>query len=105
MPLPNASIYTTSLEEIPANITAPAGVNPTGFSVFMAFLATPPPAQPGALDWQTATWLSTAAPYVALCLVGPGGVIQLTQGLWYVWVKLSAVPEVPVKYAGILQVS
>jgi hypothetical protein len=105
MALPNTSIYVTSLEEVPAYITAPAGVNPTGDTVQMAFLAVPPPTQPTSLQWNTAAWQSTSTPYIALCLVGPGGTIQLTAGQWYVWVKITASPEVPVKYAGILQVS
>lgn len=105
MALPNTSIYVTSLEEVPVLVTAPTGVNPTGDTVQMAFLPTPPPAQPGPSDWQVATWQSTSTPYVALCLVGSGGTIALTTGQWYVWLKITASPEVPVKYCGILQVS
>jgi len=103
--LPNTSIYVTSLEEVPVAVTSPAGINPTGDTVQMAFLAVPPPAQPTTLEWNVATWQSLAVPYIALCLVGPGGTITLTQGQWYVWIKLTASPEVPVKYCGILQVS
>lgn len=105
MALPNTSIYATSLEEVPVSVTAPTGVNPTGDTVQMAFLAVPPPTQPTSLQWNTATWQSTSTPYIALCLVGPGGVITLTAGQWYTWIKITASPEVPVKYAGILQVS
>jgi len=103
--LPNTSIYVTSLEEVPVTVTVPIGINPTGDTVQMAFLATPPPTQPTSEDWVTATWLSTSAPYTALCLVGPGGTTQLTQGQWAVWIKITASPEIPVKYCGILQVS
>lgn len=105
MALPNTSIYATSLEEVPVSITAPPAINPTGDTVAMAFLAVPPPVQPGPSDWQTATWQSTSAPYIALCLVGPGGTTTLAAGQWYVWVKITATPEVPVKFAGVLQVS
>jgi hypothetical protein len=105
MAIPNASIYTTSLENIAVSVTPPTGVNPTSYTIEMAFLATPPPAQPSSADWVTATWLSTSVPYTALCLIGDGGVIQLTQGQWSVWLRLFASPEIPVKYAGILQVS
>ena len=105
MALPNTGIYATSLEEVPVTVTAPIGINPTSDTVVMAFLAVPPPTQPTSLQWQTATWLSTSAPYTALCLVGPGGTITLAQGQWYVWIKITASPEIPVKYAGILQVS
>jgi hypothetical protein len=103
--LPNTSIYATSLEEVPVSVTAPAGVNPTGDTVQMAFLASPPPTQPGPGDWKVATWQSTSTPYIALCLVGPGGTTTLIAGQWSVWIKITASPEAPVKYAGILQVS
>lgn len=106
MALPNASIYVTSLEEVPVIVTPPTAVDPTSDVVYMAFLSSPPPAQPQSSDWQTATWLATPViPYTALCLVGPGGTIQLTAGTWYVWIKISASPEIPVKYCGILEVS
>ena len=105
MALPNTSIYATSLEEVPVAVTPPPAVNPTGDTVQMAFLSVPPPAQPTTEQWNVATWQSTGTPYIALCLVGPGGTIQLASGLWYVWLKISASPEVPVKYCGILQVS
>jgi hypothetical protein len=105
VPLPNTSIYVTSLEEVPVTVTAPVGINPTSDTVQMAFLSVPPPTQPTSLQWNTAAWQSLSIPYVALCLVGPGGTITLTQGEWYVWIKVTASPEVPVKYAGLLQVS
>lgn len=105
MALPNTSIYATSLEEVPVAVTPPPLVNPTGDTVQMAFLAAPPPTQPTALQWNVATWQSLNPPYIALCLVGPGGTITLTAGQYYVWIKISASPEVPVKYCGILQVS
>jgi hypothetical protein len=103
--LPNTSIYATSLEEVPVSVTAPVGINPTGDTVLMAFLPVPPPAQPTALEWINASWQSFTAPYIALCLVGPGGATTLTQGQWYVWIKITAAPEVPVKYCGVLQIS
>ena len=131
MALPNTSIYSTSLEEVPVSVTAPVGINPTGDTVQMAFLAVPPPTQPTSLEYVNAAWQSTSLPYIALCLVGPpppaqpgltdwkaaawqstslpyialaswpGGAATLTQGQWYVWIKITASPEVPVKYCGI----
>ena|SRR5215472_12622407 len=105
MAIPNTSIFSTSLEEVPVAVTAPIGINPTSDTVQMAFLSQPPPVQPGVSDWKVATWQSLSTPYIALCLVGPGGATTLTQGQWFTWIKITASPEVPVKYAGILQVS
>lgn len=107
MAIPNYSLYATSLEYVPVTVTGPAGVNPTGDTVQMAFLEDPPPNQPGTASWLSAIWQGTAyaASYTALCLIGPGGTGTLTAGQWYTWVKLTASPEVPVRYCGITQVS
>jgi hypothetical protein len=105
MAVPNASVYVTSLENIAVSVTAPSAVNPTSYSVEFAFMAVPPPNQPVISQWVTGSWQSTSLPYLALCLVGPDGTIQLTPGQWYVWFKILASPEIPVKYAGILQIS
>jgi hypothetical protein len=103
--IPNASIYATSTEQVAVTVTPPIGLNPTADTVQMAFLLSPPPVQPGVSDWHAATWQATSAPYVALCLVGPAGTTSLTQGQWNVWVKITASPEIPVKWCGILQVT
>ena len=105
MPQPQNSIWSTSLEEVPALVTTPVGINPTGSTVQMAFLALPPPTQPAANQWQAAIWQSTSQPFTALCLVGPNGTITLAAGQWYVWVKITGSPEIPVKFAGVLQVN
>src|SRR2546423_15682916 len=60
------------------------------------------PAQP--VSWFAAAWLSggTGKGYVAQCLVGPGGVVQLAAGQAYdVWSKILGTPEQPVKFAGV----
>ena len=63
------------------------------------------PAEPS--SWLAASWLqgSPAKGYVAQCLVGPGGVVQLTAGLTYdVWSKITGSPESPAIFAGTLEV-
>lgn len=78
-------------------------------TVQMAFPATSGnparPAEPS--SWLAASWLqgSPAKGYVAQCLVGPGGVVQLTAGLTYdVWSKITGSPESPAIFAGTLEV-
>lgn len=105
MAIPNASIFSTSLEQVAVAVTPPIGVNPTSDTVQMAFLINQPPIQPTSGQYVASSWQSTSTPYVALCLVGPGGGTALTQGQYNVWLKISASPEVPVKYCGILQVT
>lgn len=105
MAIPNTSIFATSLEEVPVSVTAPIGINPTSDTVQMAFLQAQPPIQPASNQYVAATWQSTTTPYIALCLVGPGGTTTLTQGQYNVWIKITASPEIPVKWCGILQVT
>lgn len=63
------------------------------------------PSQP--VTWYAASWLSggTGKGYIAQCLIGPGGVVQLAAGQSYdVWSKILGSPEQPVKFAGQLPV-
>jgi hypothetical protein len=93
----------TSTEQIPARVTGPA--DPTGLEVQMAFLTSPPPAQPTVDQWLAAEWgTDTGPPWTALCLIGPAGLMTLVSGVnYYVWVQVTASPEVPVEYAGMLE--
>ena len=84
--------------------------DPTGDTVVMAFLDEPPEdASPASGDWKTASWLTvsstTPARYKAKCLVGPGGAVTLTEGTWWVWVKVVDTPETPALYSGRIRVT
>lgn len=50
-------------------------------------------------DWKAAAWETdtTSVPprYLARCLVGPGGTVTLTAGLYDIWVKVTHSPEIP----------
>lgn len=109
MPIPNYSIYSSSTEYVPFSVSASGTIDPTLGTVLMAFLQVPPPTQPSSASYVGGTWQGAFSPYVALCLVSgtaaTGGAATLSSGLWYAWLKLSASPETPVKYAGVLQVS
>ncbi|PZG53133.1 hypothetical protein C1I98_06135 [Spongiactinospora gelatinilytica] len=57
--------------------------------------------EPGSGDWKTAEWANlTPAGADARILVGPGGTVTLTDGLWQMWVRVTAVTETPVLYSG-----
>jgi hypothetical protein len=94
-----------------AQVKADEGAtDPTGDTVQMAFLQDPPEeAAPASGDWKTASWTTLTstnpARYKAKCLVGPGGVITLTAGTWWVWVKVTDSPETPALYSGRVQVT
>lgn len=85
-------------------------VDPTGDTVKLAFISTG--ALPADDDFKTAFWETdtTTDPnrpiYTALCLVGPGGTIELARGSYRVYVKITDSPEVPViPIAGVLQIT
>lgn len=110
MPVPNYSMYSTSTEEVPFTVSVSGTVNPTSGTVQMAFYSTGPPNQPALASYVGGSWQGALSPYVALCLVSGtsslgGGAATLSTGLWYCWIRLSASPEFPVKFAGVLQVS
>ena len=82
--------------------------NPTGDSVQFAFM--PQATQsPGLSDWVAASWDTNATsvlfPYSAKCLVGPAGTITLGLGTYYMYLKITDSPEIPVLLGGILQIT
>ena len=97
------TLSTASLEYVRVPVTASkSGVayDPTADAVAMAFQATP--AAPSL--FYNGAWETTGTAFYALCLVGPGGVVQLSPGTWYVWVKITDAPEIPVLDAGVILV-
>ncbi|MFE6815251.1 hypothetical protein [Streptomyces sp. NPDC057677] len=82
----------SSLEQLLTPITS--ADDPTGFAVRVAVL--PDGDRPEAGDWHTAEWLTVDGKPHASLLVGPGGVVQLTPGVYRVWVEITAPPEKPV---------
>jgi hypothetical protein len=91
---------------VPVKATSLAGapLNPTTDPVFMAFM--PQATQvPQNTDWQTAIWATRSSnilePYAAVCLVGPGGTIQLGIATYVIYVKVTDNPEVPVLQASL----
>jgi len=76
-------------------------VNPTSGTVTMAFatIGSDP------VDWKTGSWEAASGKYYARCLVGAGGAVQLTNGLYEVWVKIVYGAETVVLPAGVLEVT
>lgn len=81
-----------------------ANVDPTATTVQMAFPAVD--ADPISGDWKSASWETdtTTDPdtYLARCLVGSA--VTLAVGVYDVWVKIAASPEVVVRRSGFLKV-
>lgn len=77
--------------------------DPTGDPVSLAFVSLG--VTPGSGDWHTATWQTVNSSNLAVCLVGPAnGGVMLDAGVWVVWVRVTATPEVPILQAGYLNV-
>lgn len=93
---------------VKALLTTGVPFDPTGDPVAMAFMPQATQA-PGSGDWKTAIWATRASdiifPYAALCLVGPGGTIELDLGTYYMYVKVTDNPEIPVLLGGILGIT
>ncbi|RBQ21615.1 hypothetical protein DP939_02580 [Spongiactinospora rosea] len=57
--------------------------------------------EPTSGDWETADWANqTPSGADARILVGPGGTVTPTDGVWHMWVRVTAVTETPVLYSG-----
>jgi hypothetical protein len=57
--------------------------------------------EPADDDWHTAAWVSGEA----RVLIGPGTALDLANGTYRVWVRLTASPEIPVIRAGSLKIT
>lgn len=95
----------TSLQYVNTIVTIP-DANPTTDVVAMAF--TVQGVRPQSTDWKTASWNTAALVgpnnYLARCLVGPGGTVQLAAGQYKIWVKITDNPEIPQIPAGQLTI-
>lgn len=103
-----------SLQYVQAAVTATVGgnpLNPTTDVVQFAFTTGGAnPVNPVSGDWKTGSW-DGAQPrppgnaYLAQCLVGPGGTVALTPGIYTMWIKVLDSPETPVINVGLLTIT
>lgn len=104
------SVLDTDYLPYPVVIIGPAGtrLNPTTDTVAFAFMPSPGNANPGVSDWHTGSWYTgNNGTYYAQILVGPdnSGVVPVPAGpgLWNVWIKVTATPQVPTWQVDTLQ--
>lgn len=98
---------TASTQYVPVNVSAIVAntvYNMTADVVQVAFAAGVVNATPAVLTFNAAIWETSGQAYTALCLIGPAGTVQLTAGLWTVFVKVTDNPEAPVLNAGQIRV-
>lgn len=85
-------IPSTSVQYVQMRVDTTA--NPTGNAVSMAIK--PRGTEPEAVDYKSATW-AAGTPYKAQVRIGTGTDIgALVEGVYQVWVKVTATPEIPV---------
>lgn len=76
------------------------GADPTSDVVEMSF----PRIGVDPTTFVTGSWMTISGVHYARCMIGPGTSAILTVGYYDVYVKVSDNPEVPVLYAGTLEV-
>lgn len=90
-------VPSVSLEYLHIPVTGATGAQPVELAVIDAGTE-----EPAAGDWMPAdAWDGTTAKL----LIGPGGTLELTDGTYRVWVRVTASPEVPVIRSGLLRIT
>jgi hypothetical protein len=101
------SVLSTQYVQVPVDTTFNGTpFNPTGDPVAMAFMPSPPDANPGSGDWKTAVWQTLPnGVYAVRLLIGPGtGGLVLTVGNYNIWLRITDNPEIPTQNVGILRI-
>lgn len=98
-----------STEYVPVDVKATvhgAPYDPSADAVAFAFM-TNSSATPSSGDWHAGSWDTIGLNrWVAQCLVGPGtGGVALSTGTYWIWVKVTDDPEVPVEQVGQLVIT
>ena len=81
--------------------------NPTSDTVEFAFKDFTGDADPESGDWAGGAWETDFGPpdvYYAKAMVGPGSSNVLAVGKYFVWVRITDSPEIPVRRVGVLTV-
>lgn len=95
------TIPSTSVEYVHAPVT---GNFTTAMTVQMAVVIAD--SEPVTGDWKTAAWDGVDGTADAKILIGTGSSIgALTEGVYGVWVKVTATPEIPVINAGRIRIT
>jgi hypothetical protein len=76
--------------------------DPTGDTVQFAFV----PGSGYPVMWYAGSWTTNVqGNFLAQCLVGPTGTVQLVPSTYTVWCEITDNPEVPVRPVGSLQIT
>lgn len=93
----------TSLEFVEFQVTSDD--NPTGNIVEVAALSTANSTEygePVETDWVTAAWVTRNGKHYVQALVGPTSTLELDAGDYWLWTRITADPERPVRNVGLV---
>jgi hypothetical protein len=76
----------------------------TGSSVAVAFMPDPPAGLPTQADWNAGELVQEGTQWWARVLVGPEGIV-LTPGTYQTWVRITDMPEIPVRNSGTVTIT
>jgi hypothetical protein len=94
-----ARIPAISVEYVKVAVTGPTGVDLTELDVELAVVDDGQ--IPDTFDWQAGVWIGTSA----AVLIGPGSDLELDQGTYDVYVKITSSPEIPVLPSGSIHIT
>jgi hypothetical protein len=94
-----AQIPAISVEYVKVAVTGPTGVDLGDLDVELAIVADGQTPDVG--DWKAGTWIGSSA----AVLIGPGTLLELGQGTYDVYVKITSSPEVPVLPSGSIHIT
>jgi hypothetical protein len=94
-----AQIPAISVEYVRVAVTGPTGVDLGELDVALAVVADGQ--IPVTDDWKVGTWIGSSA----AVLVGPGTLLELGQGTYDVYVKITSDPEIPVLPSGSIHIT
>jgi hypothetical protein len=94
-----AQIPAISVEYVQVAVTGPAGLDLSDLDVELAIVADGQTPDTG--DWKAGTWIGSSA----AVLIGPGTSLELDQGTYDVYVKITSSPEIPVLPSGSIHIT
>lgn len=92
------SIPSISVEYVKVPITGPTGVDLDELGVELAIV--PQGQEPTSGEWEDGVWIGTHA----AVLIGPGQ-LELVEGRYSVWVRITSSPEIPVLLSGSIYIT
>ncbi len=100
--MPTTEFEATSCEYVTVKVTRLDGTDPTARTVEMAFV----PDGDAPTTFYAGSWETIEDEYYAKCLIGPSpGLVELTAGVWAVYLRIDDPTANPILRAGLIKVN